>query len=346
MNTVAPTARATRVHLMTRVEERLSTFLAGEHARWSAVDVRAARPVDAVADLVAAGGKRLRPAFCLSGFLAAGGDPADQLIVDASAGLELVHVAALIHDDVLDASALRRGAATVHAHYTTVHAARRWQGESRRYGEGVAILSGDLADVYADRLAQDLPPRARQIWGELRTEIIIGQYLDVAVAAEFVVDPELSRWIAVCKSGRYSIHQPLVLGAALAGRDDLAPAFEEYGAALGEAFQLRDDLIDAFGDSTAAGKPVGLDFEQHKMTLLLTRAAQRDERVRALVSGGDWDPLALRDLLVEIGAAAEIERHIDELAGRARRAIGRAPIDHAWREELADMAIDVAYRNR
>lgn len=338
--------REIRAEIMERVEQRLADFLAGERAQWGPVDERGAVPVEAVASLVAAGGKRLRPIFCVSGFLAAGGDPADATIVDVSAGLELVHVSALIHDDVLDDSSLRRGAPTVHALHSAEHAASSWLGESRRYGEGVAILAGDLADVYADRLAHALSPRAREIWGRLRTEIIIGQFLDVAVAAQSVIDPEVSRWIAVCKSGRYSIQQPLVLGAAVAGRYDLAADFAEYGEALGEAFQLRDDLIDAFGDVHTAGKPVGLDLEQHKMTLLLARAAEQDERVRELVAESTWDVPRLRALLAEIGVADEIEEYIGILTSRARDAINEAPIDPVWRAELCALAVRVAYRDR
>jgi geranylgeranyl diphosphate synthase type I len=342
---VTSAPRAARLRLVEAVEQRLNEFLSYERARWSAVDERAAVPVDAIADLVRAGGKRLRPVFCISGFLAAGGDPEDRVIVDVAAGLELVHVAALIHDDVVDDSPLRRAAPTVHTRHTADHAERGLRGESRRYGEGVAILSGDLCDVYADRLAAELPPRARAIWGELRTEIMIGQFLDVAVAAESVADPELSRWIAICKSGRYSIHRPLVLGAAVAGRHDLAAAFEEYGTALGEAFQLRDDLID-FGDSTTTGKPVGLDLEQHKMTLLLVRAARRDPRVREQLRKPDWDPAVLRGLLEEADATADIERYIGELTERSKESIAQAPIDQPWRDELAALAITVAYRDR
>jgi geranylgeranyl diphosphate synthase type I len=347
MTVTTPTGiRDVRAEIMDRVERRLAEFLAAEHARWAVVDERGAVPVEAVASLVAAGGKRLRPAFCVSGFLAAGGDPGDTTVVDVAAGLELVHVSALIHDDVLDDSALRRGSPTVHIRHAAEHAVSPWLGESRRYGEGVAILSGDLAEVYAERLAHALPPAAREIWGELRTEVIVGQFLDVAVAAQSVLDPELSRWIAVCKSGRYSIHQPLVLGAAIAGRYDLVEEFAGYGAALGEAFQLRDDLIDAFGDADAAGKPVGHDLEQHKMTLLLARAAERDPRVRELVEQETWDVPRLRELLDEIRIADEIEEHIGALTAAAREAIGTASIDPAWREELGAMAVQVAYRDR
>ncbi|MBA9003157.1 MULTISPECIES: polyprenyl synthetase family protein [Thermomonospora] len=338
--------RPLRLDVIERVERRLTAFLDAERERWAAVDGRGAVLVDAVTDLVRAGGKRLRPAFCVSGFLAAGGDPADERIVDCAAGLELVHASALIHDDVLDDAELRRGKPAVHTRHTAEHAARGWHGESRRYGEGVAILAGDLATMYADRLAACLPPAARQVWGVLTTEVVIGQYLDVAVAAEGVADPELSRWVAVCKSGRYSIHRPLELGATLAGRPDLAGAFAEYGEALGEAFQLRDDLIDACGDQAAAGKPVGHDLAQHKMTLLLALAARRDEEVRALVEAPRWDVDALRERLVASGFTAEIERRIDALVDRARGALEAAPIDGAWRRELADMALEVAYRDR
>ncbi len=338
--------RETRAEIMNRVELRLAEFLESERVHWANEVERGAVPVEAIASLVAAGGKRLRPAFCVSGFLAAGGDPDDPTIVDVAGGVELVHVSALIHDDVLDDSELRRGSPTVHVRHAAEHSVSPWLGESRRYGEGVAILAGDLADVYAERLAHGLSPRARQIWGELRTEVLIGQFVDVAAAAQAVIDPDLSRWIAVCKSGRYSIHQPLVLGAAVAGCFDLAAEFADYGAALGEAFQLRDDLIDAFGDVTAAGKPVGHDLEQHKMTLLLTRAATRDPRVHELVSQETWDVPRLRELLDEIKIADEIEEHISVLTAGAREAIGRASIDPAWREELGEMAIQVAYRDR
>ncbi|GLF99414.1 polyprenyl synthetase family protein [Streptomyces yaizuensis] len=337
-------ARRARIDIMRRVDERLDAFLGAERRRWAAVDGRGAVPVDAVTSLVAAGGKRLRPAFCVAGFLSAGGDPADGRVVDSAAGVELVHTGALIHDDVLDASELRRGTPTVHVEQARGHEERGWLGEPRRYGEGVAIISGVLATVYADRLTRDLPPAARDIWGEMLTEIQIGQFLDMAVAAEGVVEPDLLRWVAICKSGRYSIHRPLVLGAALAGRGDLAPAFEEYGETLGEAFQLRDDLIGVFGDSGAAGKPVGLDLEQHKMTLLLAEAAQRDGVVRELISAREWDTARI---LERLGESRElIERRIAGLVERACGAIDRAELDIAWRTELTEMAYEVAYRNR
>ncbi|MDI3422890.1 polyprenyl synthetase family protein [Streptomyces luteolus] len=337
------TVRQTRTEVLRRAERRLGELLADERARWSGVDERGAVPVDTVTSLVDAGGKRLRPAFCVSGYLAAGGDPDGPLVADAASGIELIHTGALLHDDVLDASELRRGAVTAHVKHAAVHQRRGWRGEARRYGEGVALISGVLATLYADRLTRGLPPAARDVWGEMVTEVQIGQYLDVAVAAEGVIEPELSRWIAICKSGRYSITRPLLLGAALAERPDLTPAFEEYGEALGLAFQLRDDVIGTFGDSTVAGKPVG-DLEQHKMTLLLAEAAERDPEVRRLVNRPEWDTEALHGLLGE--SRTRIEARIDALVERARAALESAAIDAVWRDELNEMALEVAYRNR
>jgi geranylgeranyl diphosphate synthase type I len=345
LSTAAP-AQA-RDALLSRVEDRLRDLFATETSRWSAVDPRAPVTIEAVAALVGAGGKRLRPAFCLNGFLAAGGDSAwEPVAVDAAAALELLHAFALLHDDVLDDSPLRRGEPTAHERHAAAHRAAGWAGEPRRFGEGVAILAGDLALTYADRLVSALPPVAREIWHELRTEMIIGQYLDIRVAAERIADPGLSRWIAVCKSGRYTVHRPLTLGAAIAGRLDLAPAFERYGTALGEAFQLRDDLIDAFGDSTVSGKPTGLDFAQQKMTLLVALAMPRDDRIPRLLAGQSVGGATLAQIITDLDVRGDVERSIDDLVKRAQAAIAAAPLDPGWRDELARVAVQVAYRQK
>ncbi|MGX1915374.1 polyprenyl synthetase family protein [Streptomyces phaeochromogenes] len=332
--------------LLQRVEHRLRSFLSAQRARCAEVDERAVGAVDALSDLVASGGKRIRPAFCITGYLAAGGDPHDPGIVAAAAGLEMLHVSALIHDDVLDDSGQRRGKPTVHTVFSQLHGTRGWQGESRRFGEGVAILVGDLALVYSEELMPKAPPAALAQWHELRSEVLIGQYLDLAAAAEFSADPQLSRLIALIKSGRYTIHRPLVMGASAAGRADLAAAFAEYGEAVGEAFQLRDDLLDAFGDSTETGKPTGLDFSQHKMTLLLGWAMQRDEHIRSLITEPGHTPDEVRGRLLETGVPESVEQHIAGLVERGCAAIAKAPIASVWRNELTAMAVRADCRNK
>ncbi|WP_346779870.1 polyprenyl synthetase family protein [Streptomyces sp. S3(2020)] len=343
-----PTAAARRTveELLQRVQDRLTSFLAAERARYAEVDERAVVAIDALSDLVEAGGKLVRPAFCLAGYLAAGGDAEDPGIVAAAAALELLHISALVHDDVLDDSRTRRGKPAVHLLHSTLHRSRGWQGESRRFGEGVALLVGDLALVYSDELMSHAPAAARPEWHHLRSEVMIGQYMDVAAAAEFSVDPALSRLIALIKSGRYTIHRPLVVGASAAGCADLAPALAEYGEAVGEAFQLRDDLLDAFGDSAQTGKTAGLDFSQHKMTLLLGWAMQRDAQIHGLITEPGHTPDEVRGRLLDTGVPEDVERHIADLVDKGCAAIADAPVDPVWRGELTNMALRVAYRNK
>ncbi|MEV6237246.1 polyprenyl synthetase family protein [Lentzea sp. NPDC051838] len=338
----ATAARAELTALLRDVEVGLADHLALEAARRADPDPRGALPVLDIASLVHAGGKRLRPLFCLTGFLAAGGAPGS-LPVPAAMAVELLHIGALIHDDVMDDSDLRRGSLTVHARHALAHKENGWRGESRRYGEALAILAGDLAWTYADGLMAGFGADVAREWCEMRAELCGGQALDVVAAAEFAANPVLARHIAVVKSGRYTIQRPLTLGALIAGRPDLAPAFAVYGEALGEAFQLRDDLIDAFGSSVASGKPAGLDFQQHKMTLLISLAMRHNASVRALVERGAFDEL--RDHLVTSGAVDAVEDHVADLVRIARTAVGEAPISDEWHDELCALAVRVAYRD-
>lgn len=342
----APDLFELRAAMLGQVEERMQQLLNSERGRWHTVNPRAVVPIDELARMIDAGGKRIRPALCISGFLAAGGKPGDQIVVDAAAALEMLHGSALILDDVMDDSSLRRSEETIHTRQMGIHLGNGWHGEPRRFGEAVATLSANLAHVYADQLMVSASVAAQEIWVELRTELMIGQYLDVSAAAETLADPHMASWIAICKSGRYTVFRPLVLGAALAGRIDLAPAFEEYGLAVGEAFQLRDDLIDAFGDSSVAGKPTGADFVQHKMTVLLTLAGERDGELGKYLAEGGQDPAELRRLLNRTDARNAVEERIDGLVDQASHAIRQAPIDPAWQEELIRMAHQVTHRDR
>ncbi|GAA2108527.1 4-hydroxy-3-methylbut-2-enyl diphosphate reductase [Streptomyces synnematoformans] len=337
--------------LLSRVTTRIDDLLTAERKQWGDVDARMMQPIDVVARLVAAGGKRLRPTFCISGYLAAGGEldgsVAEDAVASAGAALELLHAFALIHDDVMDNSPTRRGRPTAHMEFAGIHAEHGWAGEARRYGEGVAIIAGDLAFGYAHTVTENLSGPARKVWNHLGTEMIVGQQLDMALAAELAPDPDLARYVAVCKSGQYTIHRPLALGATIAGRDDLHPAFEAYGVAAGEAFQLRDDLLDAFGDPAVTGKPAGLDLSEHKMNLLLALAATKDAEVARLVADGqNWDAELLHEALLASGMREEVEKRIDRLVETAHKALEKAPLAPGWRERLGEMAVRVSYRDR
>ncbi len=201
-----------------RVEDRIRVVLDEELARWAAVDAELIEPFEALRELVLAGGKRLRPAFCHWAFVGAGGDPTDRMVVDAGAALELLHTFALIHDDIMDGSPTRRAMDTIHVQFEARHARDGWRGEGRRFGEGVAILAGDLAFVYADRMLAGAPRAAMEVFTELRIEVNVGQYLDLVGTARGRVAEDAARRICRFKSGKYTIERPLHLGAALAGR--------------------------------------------------------------------------------------------------------------------------------
>ena len=209
-------------------------LLQAERDRWCGLDADLAGPFEEIRRMVRSGGKRLRPAFCHWGFVGAGGDPDDERVVRAGAAFELMHAFALFHDDVMDDSASRRGAPTTHAVYADEHGRETWAGESRRFGEGVAILVGDLAFVLADQLLIGAPVEVWELWNELRIELNIGQYLDLLGSVQSERRLVKAERIARYKSGKYTIERPLHLGATLAApdrRDELLPALSALRAA-------------------------------------------------------------------------------------------------------------------
>jgi geranylgeranyl diphosphate synthase type I len=336
-----------------RVEARVERLLDGEIVRWSAVDDDLTDPLVALRDLVRAGGKRLRPAFCHWAFVGAGGDPTDPVVVDAGGALELLHTFALIHDDVMDGSDRRRGMDAIHRSFADLHARAAWRGEGRRFGEGVAILVGDLAFVYADQLLAGASPAAAEVFTELRIEVNVGQYLDLLGAVRGNASQASARRICQYKSGKYTVERPLHLGAALAGRlDEMAKPFSGYGLPVGEAFQLRDDLLGAFGDTDLTGKPVGDDLREGKPTVLYAIAAERAHgaAARKLERFGAPDLTAdevagLQEVLTATGARAEVERAIDTLVDESVAALDEMDLAGGAGEALTDLAYYIASRD-
>ena len=335
-------------------EARILALLDAELARWVAVDADLAEPLRALRDLVVAGGKRLRPAFCHWAFVGAGGDPSDARVTDAGAALELLHTFALVHDDVMDGSEFRRGDRSTHRRFIDHHEERGWRTESRRFGEGAAILVGDLAFVYADMLLGRVDDDdAHRIFDELRVELCVGQYLDLVGTSSGSSDAQQAARIQRYKSGKYTVERPLHLGAALAGRlDELAGPLSAVGLPLGGAFQLRDDLLGVFGDEQITGKPVGDDLREGKLTPLVAEAARRVDGAAAdrLARIGSADLHAdeiieLQALLIDSGARDEVEAMIVSLVDEARSALARVDITREAREALGELAAYVAWRD-
>jgi len=338
----------------TRVDKRLEALLAVERERWAKVDVDLVPPIDEIARLVLAGGKRLRPAFCFWGFVGAGGDPTDELVIDAGAALELLHAFALFHDDVMDGSLTRRGEPTTNAKFEASHGANKLAGESRRFGDGVAILVGDLAYVYSDQLMRNASPQAWTIWNELRIELNFGQYLDMLGSAMNERRREKAERICRYKSGKYTIERPLHLGALLAAPtrgDELIPALSTYGLPLGDAFQMRDDVLGAFGDTAITGKPVGDDLREGKPTPLMAIATARANAAQLkelqLVGNQDLTPAQIarvQEVIRETGALDELETVITRLTDEAIAAVQHVPFAQSVRDELITLAEYVSWR--
>jgi geranylgeranyl diphosphate synthase, type I len=344
--------------IASRVDARLGEFLNSETIRWKSLDADLALPLDEINRLVSAGGKRLRPAFCYLGFIGAGGDENSVKLVDAQAALELLHASALLHDDVIDGSQTRRGEPTSHARYTKTHKDNSWASEARRFGEGAAVLIGDLAFVYADQLIDVTNNDVAKIWNEMRVELNIGQYLDLLGSAQrerrLVKAERVSRY----KSGKYTIERPLHLGATLAAPasiSNLLPALSKYGLPLGDAFQMRDDVLGAFdfadSDKSLTGKPVGDDLREGKPTPLLAMAFERADSVQRKVLDlvgsvdiSDQDVSNIQEVIKQTGALVALEAKISALTAEAIASVKQAPITQSARDSLIELAEFISQR--
>ena len=333
-----------------RVQTRLGEILAAERREWAALDPSLDEPLGDLADMVLGGGKRIRPAYCHWGWLVGGGDPSGDGALDGGCALEILHAFALAHDDVMDGSDTRRGAPTVWRKFVQRHRAREWRGEDRRFGEAAAVLVGDMAMVLADRTLGWVSPESRAVWDQLRTELNMGQYLDVVGGARGSATADEARRIIEHKTARYTVVRPLQLGAALAGRPDLAEPLARHGRPVGMAFQLRDDVLGAFGDPAATGKPVGDDLREGKPTLLMamTKSAATPSQLTVLDAVGsemdDETVAGVQQVILDTGALARLENEISELLEEALSALETLPDVPAAKEALAATARFVATR--
>jgi len=311
----------------------------------------------ALEEFVLSGGKRLRPAFAYWGWRAVTDDP-DPLnpeMLRLFAALELLHACALVHDDVIDESATRRGQHTVHVRFAELHRGNGWRGSARQFGVSAAILLGDLALVWADDVVAtaDLPADARarvqRVWADIRTEVLGGQYLDILAEATGADSIASAMTVNTYKTASYTVSRPLQLGvAAAAGRPDLAATFHEFGTDIGVAFQLRDDVLGVFGNPAVTGKPSGDDLRSGKRTVLLAeaveRAEQRDPVAAELLRtsiGTDLSDDQVRELcevITEVGALSAVESRIDTLTRRAVELLSTAPVAEQAKLGLSELA--------
>lgn len=351
--------------LRSAMERRLDDLLAQECERWCAVDPDLQTGFDLLRGFITNGGKRLRPEFAYWGFVGSGGDPEDLRLLELTAALEMLHTFALVHDDVMDGSTVRRHAPTLHQSLQDSHINGQWRGEARRFSEGMAVLLGDLAFVYAGNFCATLPPVVRSGFHEMAIELHVGQYLDLLGAAHPTSPPHRASLVTRYKTAKYSVERPLLLGSALAACPEQPAswpsakreqALSRYGLAVGEAFQLRDDLLGAFGDPALTGKPSGDDFRESKETVLVQHArrwvqdhpgAAADSMIFSRLgtaSLDDGEIEDLRGLLVRSGACEAVEQRINLLTKRGQRDLLQAGLQPDAMAALHDLAHRAAWR--
>ncbi|GAA2517462.1 polyprenyl synthetase family protein [Pilimelia columellifera subsp. columellifera] len=344
--------------LRARVDGALAGFLAARRRQLVEIDAALLPVAETIEAFVLGGGKRLRPAFGYWGFRAAGGVDSDALVA-AVAALELVQASALIHDDLMDGSDTRRGEPAVHRRFAAAHSSSGWAGDPTGFGSASAILLGDLCLVWSDQLLNEagLPPltlaRARPVFDAMRTEVTGGQYLDLLTQATGDTSRERASKVAVYKSAKYTVERPLLFGAALADAPQpLREALSAFGLPLGEAFQLRDDVLGIFGDPGRTGKPAGDDLREGKRTFLVAAALEAcGARQREALLAGLGDPsldeprvAELTAVIVGSGALAATEERITQLTETALGALEAAPMASQAREVLAALALAATAR--
>lgn len=351
--------------LASAVTEQLRVYLSDRRAGASYIGSDYDGLIAVLENFVLSGGKRLRPAFAYWGYRAVTPGPDDAVgdeILRLFAALELLHACALVHDDVIDDSATRRGMPTAHMHFADLHRNSAWRGSPEQFGRSAAILLGDLSLVWADDIVAGAPltpdgsQRVRRVWSDIRTEVLGGQYLDIV--AECVGADSISSAMNVntYKTASYTVSRPLQLGAAAAAdRPDVQAIFHSLGNDIGVAFQLRDDVLGVFGDPAVTGKPSGDDLRSGKRTVLLAEAVERAERsdpaaaelLRTSV-GTDLSALQVRELcdaIVSVGALAAVEDRIAMLTSRALTALDTTPINAPAKAGLAELAGLAAHRS-
>ncbi|MFG3656939.1 polyprenyl synthetase family protein [Streptomyces sp. NPDC047706] len=346
------------------VERVLGQVLAENLARARALDPLFARDVaDRVARFTLDGGKRLRSRIVWWTMRACGGGDgvAGQAALRTGAALELIQTCALAHDDVMDGARTRRGRPALHASVAAQYRQTAPDGRAERLGEATAILAGDLALAWADDLIADtvVPEhcsrRLRELWRDMRTEMVAGQYLDVQGQATRARSVPQAVRAATLKSALYSVERPMALGAALAGADAATTAaLCAAGRGAGLAFQLRDDIEDLFADPDRTGKPPGGDLRNGKPTYLFTVARAWAEEAGdlsalAVLDGAhgraDLPESALgpvRQVLVASGALKAVEDKIGRLARCAVGQLRCARLDPAGGAELERLLLRAA----
>ena len=353
----AVNARSLIATFRSQIDEEITSFLDDAGSYIDSIGPELLPVSSAMQSFLIDGGKRFRPLLGAIGSMAVTGLEPDRATIKAVASLEFLHACALIHDDVMDGSDTRRGNPSIHRRFEAMHREAHLSGDSAKYGEATAILLGDLALIWADlvlhrsgvdsdRLLSVLP-----IYDELRVELMAGQYLDVHEQSLATVDADRSLKVAKYKSGKYSIERPLHFGARLShGSDEALVALSRYGIPIGEAFQLRDDILGVFGDPEQTGKPAGDDLREGKRTVLIALAVKgsHDSEIFSALGDPHLDPTRIeriREAIISSGALTRVEEMISDRAEQAEEALSSNAIAEEAKPLLRTMAQMALHRS-
>lgn len=352
------TARADDLEFRTRVDESLAAFVDRKASDLRVLGAGIDHMV-AISGEFITGGKRLRPQFSYAGWLVADGEPLDPGIIEAAAALEWLQASALVHDDLMDGSDTRRGRPSIHRAFEAIHHAEQRHGDAEAFGLSAAVLIGDLMLSWCDEMLTEaivaspiLAPhirQARRYFDLCKTEVVAGQFLDVVGQTRQSVSWDEAMTVVRYKSAKYTVERPLHIGASLAGADaDLIEGLSAVALPLGEAFQLRDDVLGVFGDPAVTGKPAGDDLREGKRTVLIARTHELTDHTgrRLLLDAlGTADGVdAVADLIRSCGALEAVEHDISLLEAAADEAIDA--LGSAAREVLGQLALTTTRRSR
>lgn len=332
--------------------KKIDGFISGEIVRWKSVDESIVPPLLALSNFISNGGKRLRPAFCYLGAQLMSSKVNSENLVNAACSLELLHNFALVHDDFMDRSDVRRGAPTVHKFLETLYNDGNHTGDIEHFAASVAILAGDFAFTYADTFARNLPKVCLDVYDILKVELFAGQQMDIDAGYRSNVTKEQISKIAQYKSGKYTIERPIHMGALIADENAPLEKLSNFGSPLGEAFQLRDDILGIFGDKNTTGKPVGDDIREGKFTLLIASALENANAKeleilnrRGATDINESEIIAITKVIQDNGALDAVEKRIQSLFNDSMEALEIIDPDEGSKTLAVNLARYVCWRD-
>ena len=327
------------------VNEYLSGYFADKITKATKVHPSYAKLWEAIDSLFNSGGKRFRPYMMLLAYQAAGGARPIQDILPAASAQEIVHFAMLVHDDIIDRDTVRWGAPNIAGQYRQAYASKLSPEEAEHYANAAALLAGDLLLSGAYELTNRLPLAAKAISEASQTlsdaifAVSGGELIDTESA--FIDSPATAEIIATHKTASYSFIGPFVMGAQLAEASDMfISAISAFGLHLGIAFQLQDDLLSVFGDSSVTGKTTIGDIREGKRTYLIEQfyqlaTAEQIQQFELLYGKADItdeDADIVRVLLKESGAEQATRARIEHFSVQAETALQQLQLQEQYHD--------------